>query len=418
VKKSIKIACVGGGLVGVLTAYALQRLIQPLISIEIHIFERYAKDTSDSGISAISQQYDTRNLVLSSATVTFLKQLGLWDILQPALAPIADLYISRQKGLGRSHISAQSEAVAALGYVADMSQLSQLLSSNLTEGQQNIFFHYGVTLDELTPKSYGYDLNWHQSNERIKNSFDLLLAADGQNSWVSSQLGIAVEEREYAHSALVTNLDFDQSINQSAYERFVSDGAITLLPLNQYQFKQRRALVWIGPKNKMQDFQALSNNNFLHEFHEAIGVFKSHSRELMATSVGARKVYPLNRATRAERVRPRCVLLGNAAQTLHPIAAQGFNLAVRDIQDLCEILIQDISHGHFGSAECLTSFSKMRQPDVDRVKHFVDALTNGFVNSSKTLPGPLKDAAILSFELIPGAKSALSRFAMGGGYGV
>lgn len=400
------IAVVGGGLVGALAALSVAKSLERshAVKVNIHVFERYSSPTSDH----YRAQYDARNLVLSSATADFFHSLGIWDALEAHLVPIDRLHVSRFNGRGRSQISAYDEGVAALGYVADMQSLAIKLST-LAGAHPNIQFHYDCQLESIQPIADGYCLDWHGGS----GAYDLVMAADGENSWVCQRLGFRQQNRTYSQEALVTNISLEQPINGDAYERFTSSGAVTLLPLAQDGFERRMALVWIDQPGRLAQLQSLTEQGFLQQLASILPLDSAYIEK------GVSKVYPLRYQVRDERVRPHLVLIGNAAQTLHPIAAQGFNLAVRDIRDFIQCMTQQLQAQNAQqfsfSGEFMRKFSTSRDKDVKRVRSFVDVLDQAFFKSSFPITrGLVQDLALFGFEAVPGAKAMLSRFAMGG----
>ena len=427
-KLSVKIACVGGGLAGSLAAIALMKALSPYVALEFHVFEQFSNpflededlDHNEKASSFLAQ-YDARNIVLSSATIQFLKHLGVWAELSEFLVPIHQLHISKHKSFAKSQIIAKDEHVEALGYVADLGALS-LAFQRLAEGA---IFHYQATMEGLKPTQTGYSLRWREpALEDIQTlEAHLVLGADGQFSWVGKTLRIPQTYKSYQQKALVCNLDVSSSMQQLAYERFLSDGAITLLPLNHGQFQKRMSLVWIGPVDKVDQLCDLTDEMFLEELsHLMGGAFIDQTVQFV--SVGRRQTYSLGQHQMNERVRPHCVFIGNASQALHPIAAQGFNLAVRDIRDLSkllanQLLLSDASNTEaFPAPGLLQNFSAMRSADVEKVKFFVETLVKTFfkeeVGLSRFVQSNMQTLGLALFELLPGAKPGLSRFAMGG----
>lgn len=410
-----RIAVIGGGLVGALAALSVAKLFHDLVdsNCEIHVFERYSSPegmvvSSEASSLSYVQQYDARNLVISSATARFFRELGIWDDVRPNLVAIDSLDISRVSGRSESTITAKNEGVEALGYTADMSQLAAQLSKLAAE-HTHVRFSYDAQLRKLLPKQFGYELEWGDN----AGKFDLVIAADGENSWVCAQLGIFKESKVYDQQALVANVSMDRAMSGMAYERFTDGGAITLLPLTQHGYESRMALVWIDDPKRLKELNVLSETAFLQQLARALPI------EPAFLTKGHSKIYPLRYQVRHERVRPHLVLVGNAAQTLHPIAAQGFNLAVRDIQDFVMILrdrhkrLQE--QESLFSGEFMSYFAHERDKDVRRVRTFVNGLDRFFFQSSfPFLRGVLQDLALFSFEHLPGAKATLSRFAMGG----
>lgn len=418
-QQTSSIAIVGGGLVGSLAALSMARLCRAAgYELRINVFEQnhqpsMAVAKSLTAENEYATQYDARNVVLSNATAEFLKQLSVWSALEKALVPIEKLHISRLHGLGSSCILAQDEGVQALGYVADMAQLAREFVG-LAMQDPSINYHFGAKIEAIKPLQSGYRLHWRQEEE-LEQAFDLVMVADGYNSFICQNLGLTATQRQYSQQALVANVSMDQAMPNTAYEQFFNGGAITLLPLTQQGFSQRMGLVWIDHADRLTELQSLSEARFLQQLAQKLPLQAAYLK------IGQTKIYPLNYQLRQERVRPHLVVIGNAAQSLHPIAAQGFNLAVRDVRDFAEMSIANAGKKNSSelalefSGDAMQIFAKWRARDVQNVERFVDGLQSLFLTPAKTpVKSALQDLALLGFEFVPGAKAALSRFAMGG----
>ena|GEM_PF-195810 len=404
---SLSIGVIGGGVVGSLAAISLSKALSAVFNqFQIEVFEQFPQPSAQD--QAYQQQYDARNLVVSSASVDYFKQLQLWQQLSSEFVPIEELHISRLAGFGRSQIKAQDEGVEALGYVADMAQLTLTLL-DLAQQDMHIHCHFNAKITKLTPIQQGYIVTTDTSSKQ----FDLIIIADGQYSWACKQLGIAGQEKMYPQQALVTNITLEQPVANIAYEQFFRGGAITLLPLTQQGYQHRMALVWIDQLANLERLEGVSDLSFLQQLARHLPA------HLVPTQKGHSKIYPLRFQVRHERVRPHLVVIGNAAQSLHPIAAQGFNLAVRDIRDFTHTFAAQVASlgvcPALFSGSSMQAFANARAQDVSKVSSFVQLLNLGFF-STRALPfsGLLQDLALTGFETIPGAKAGLSRFAMAG----
>ena len=402
----MKIAIVGGGLVGGLAAVSMARALSHQLKVSIDVFERFPRPEQDS--LSYQEQYNARNLVLSSATAAFLEDMALWENLKHLLVPIKSLKVSRLHGLGHSTIESQDEGVNALGYVADMALLAKAIAT-FAEAETAVNYHYSAEIKSIKPKNAGYQLAF--STPDICTDYDLVMVADGQKSWVCDALGIASDNASYGQHALVTNVTLTEDVAPVAYEQFIPGGALTLLPLTQSGFNRRMALVWIDSEATLKELESMPESQFLQELSQRLSLDAEYVEK------GNSQIYPLNYQLRHERVRPHLVIIGNAAQSLHPIAAQGFNLAVRDVRDFIQMTLLHLENNNkeLFSGAWMAQFSAKRQADVSKVSGFVSTLTKVFFKSSAMpIRGFLQDFALAGFELIPGAKRALSQFAMGG----
>jgi 2-octaprenyl-6-methoxyphenol hydroxylase len=233
----------------------------------------------------------------------------------------------------------------------------------------------------------------------------LVVAADGARSLVREQAGIAAEHWEYGQTAIIATLVSQRFHDHVAYERFTPEGPIAVLPLAD----GRCGLVWTRHPEQAARLLALPDDAFLAELQQAFGF-----RLGRLLSVGRRQSYELG-LWRAERhVGERLAVVGNAAQALHPIAGQGFNLGLRDAASLAEVLADAIVAGatDAGAPGPLAAYSAWRDQDQRRIVAFTDGLVRLFA----TPFGPLRmlrSAGLLAFDALPPAKSALARLSVG-----
>jgi 2-octaprenyl-6-methoxyphenol hydroxylase len=234
----------------------------------------------------------------------------------------------------------------------------------------------------------------------------LIVAADGAESLVRSAFGVAAEVRDYGQTAVITTVLPQRFHDNVAYERFTPSGPLALLPLDG----GRCTLVLTLTKDAAQSALAWSDQEFLAEVQRRFGF-----RLGRFLKVGRRVAYPLS-LTKAERTSaPRCVIIGNAAQGLHPVAGMGFNLGLRDAASLAELIAESTrSDADPGSAKLLREYDAWRSADRGGVIRFTDGLVRMFSNPLSAV-ARLRNLGLLAFDLLPPAKSALSRLSTGGG---
>jgi 2-octaprenyl-6-methoxyphenol hydroxylase len=230
----------------------------------------------------------------------------------------------------------------------------------------------------------------------------LVVAADGAQSTVRTALGIGASIADYGQHAIIAHVDTTRFHEHTAYERFAPGGPLAVLPIAE----GRSAVVWTLAPDAARRALALDDSSFLAELQAAFGL-----RLGRFTRVGRRQSYPLA-LTRAERLTaPRAVILGNAAQSLHPVAGQGFNLALRDVALLAELLA-DAGDGDPGDPALLETYARERAADRAAVIRFTDSLVRGF-----GLPlAPLRRArarGLLLFDLLRPVKHEFARWTMG-----
>jgi 2-octaprenyl-6-methoxyphenol hydroxylase len=248
----------------------------------------------------------------------------------------------------------------------------------------------------------------------------LVVAADGAQSMVRGVAGLGASVADYAQVAVVAALRTDQPNDGVAHERFTSAGPMALLPLraaaggddgNTAAGKGNanwRTLVWAVRPDHAQRLLQLPAAQFLGEWQQAFGW-----RAGRAVELGARGRYPLALTQSQGTVARRIVLLGNAAQSLHPVAGQGFNLALRDVAELAEVLAED-PQGDPGAPGRLAGYAARRVQDRSGVISFTDTLIRVF-GSTHPVTAAARDAGLLLFDLLPPAKRALARVSLGFG---
>lgn len=229
----------------------------------------------------------------------------------------------------------------------------------------------------------------------------LAILADGGRSGLREQLGIHVRQRPYDQSALIANITPGEAHLGQAFERFTEDGPMALLPLPE----NRCALVWTRKGMDAQRLVDLDERSFLAQLQEVFGYRLGPLRQ-----VGARHLYPLSLVEAQEQVRPHLVVLGNAAHALHPIAGQGFNLSLRDVQALTDTLLA--STAPLGDFATLRGYLERQQPDQALTVGFSDQVTRLFA-TNRPLLAVGRNLGLLGLDLLPPAKRWFARQAMG-----
>ncbi len=232
----------------------------------------------------------------------------------------------------------------------------------------------------------------------------MLVGADGARSAVRDMLGLEARWRGYGQTAVIANLVPEHDHRGVAYERFTPEGPLAMLPAGD----GRCALVWTLPDARVEETLALDDADFLAALQERFG-----SRLGRLLRVGGRQAYPLGRMHAPQVTAPRSVIIGNAAHTLHPVAGQGFNLAMRDVAVLAEQLHgAALAGADVGADSVLETYARQRRQDYRLVMGFTHALVSLFSNDLPVL-APARNAALVAMDLVPGLKRRLIRTAMG-----
>jgi 2-polyprenyl-6-methoxyphenol 4-hydroxylase len=351
--------------------------------------------------------YDARSTVRSAGTVACFAQLGLWESCRSAAEAILDIHVSDQGRFGTVQLHAAEEAVPALGYVMENAALGRALNAGLLAAA-GIELCAPAEVRSLQPCAQGMRLELLAEGQQQVVTAALVVLADGGRSGLPAALGIHTQTQPYEQTALVANVSFTQPHRGVAYERFTPKGPLALLPLSDFEGQHRAALVWTQPAAAAAEVLALPDAQFLQrlqaDFGDRVGAF---------TRVGRRASFPLQLQLAQEQIRPGLVLLGNVAHTLHPVAGQGFNLALRDSMLLADTILQALQRGADpGAFSCLQLYLQRARRDQQLTIAFSDYMTRLFSSSSSPLVWARR-CGMASIDLLPPLKHALSRQAMG-----
>jgi 2-octaprenyl-6-methoxyphenol hydroxylase len=387
------VAIVGGGMVGATLSVALAPL-----NLRVALIEAIPHN------AAAQPSFDERTTALSNGSRRILETIGVWPALNAAATPIAKIHVSDQGRFGFARIDAREQGLAAMGYVIPNRALGNILWPRLSSAGIKVFCPAEVSCVEAREEAVSIEIG----EAGAKSTIDarLIVAADGANSAVRSAFGVAAEVRDYEQTAVITTVLPQRFHDNVAYERFTSSGPLALLPLDG----GRCTLVLTLTKDAAQSALAWSDQEFLAEVQRRFGF-----RLGRFLKVGRRVPYPLS-LTRAERTSaPRCVIIGNAAQSLHPVAGMGFNLGLRDAACLAELIAENArADADPGNAGLLREYDAWRSADRGGVIRFTDGLVRLFSNPLRSMRG-LRNLGLLAFDLLPPAKSALSRLSTGAG---
>ncbi len=401
------IAIVGGGMVGASLAVSLEGL-----GLRIALIEAIPND------SASQPSFDERTTALSNGSRRILETLGVWAAVSDAATPIRKIHVSDQGRFGFARVDAAEQGLAAMGYVVPNRSLGTALWARLARSESlRIFCPAHVT--EVHPTDRSVELvvsgaviesgDAIESGEVIEPGHvieaQLVVAADGAQSAVRSAFGVAAEVRDYEQTAVITTVLPQRFHEYVAYERFTATGPMALLPLAD----GRCTLVLTLKPDVAKAALAWSDEEFIAEVQRRFGF-----RLGRFLKVGRRVPYPLS-LTRSDRLSSgRCVIVGNAAQGLHPVAGMGFNLGLRDAASLAE-LVADRQRGaqpDLGDGTLQADYDAWRAADRSGIIAFTDGLIRVFSNPLGAVQR-LRNLGLLAFDVLPPAKSALSRLSTG-----
>ena len=389
------IVIAGGGMIGASLAIALSPL-----GLRVAVVEAVARGETRQ------PSFDDRSTALSRSTQRMFEAMGLWDDVIAAATPIRRIHVSDRGRFGFSHIDATQQGVAALGYVVINRVLGGVLQSALTKAG---------TVDVICPaRVVDIDTGGDLAVARIESAdgehqelgCQLLVAADGANSAVRPMMGVCAKKTDYGQHAVIGNLLPEKPLDNCAYERFTDQGPLALLPVAD----DRAAFVWTVSSHDAERVLGLDDEAFLDELQEAFGY-----RLGRLSRVGKRAAYPVSLSKALRLTAERSVLVGNSAHGLHPVAAQGFNLGMRDVAALCDCIADARSHdpsADLGDPDLLARYAQWRRDDQGKLVRLTDGIVRLFGSSSPSLKAA-RNIGMIGFDIVPGVRSLFAKHMMG-----
>lgn len=381
----------GGGLAGNSLALALNGHGLKVAIIEAHSRDEIAKSPAGD-----------RALALAAGSVTILENMHAWQAVSAKATAIKDIHVSDRGHFGKARLSAAKENVAALGYVITARDIESHLADMVANTA--ITRYCPARLVDLASEKDYVDAQIQLKGESLHIKAKLLVGADGGNSSVRTILGISQLTTDYAQTALVTTVKAALPHHNTAYERFTESGPLALLPLGKYGC----SVVWTRSTEDANALMAADEKEFTAALQDCFG-FRLGRLILTAP----RRTFPLS-LIRAEQMHSgRVVLIGNAMHQLHPVAGQGFNLGLRDVQQLAEMALARHESGQdVGDPEFLKNYVSERRRDLSQTITFTDSLVKLFSNNNMALTAA-RNIGLAALDHLPFAKSLLSRHAMG-----
>lgn len=341
--------------------------------------------------------YDDRGIALSFGSQRIFESMGLWPDIVAYATPIKYIHISDRGRFGVTRLSADSEQVPALGQVLTAREFGHQLNERLQQ-QSNLTLLCPAQVTAIEQQTDHVELTLNSAETyRAK----LVVAADGKNSTIRQLLGLSSWQQQYSQTAVTANISTDKKHQGWAYERFTNSGPMALLPMSD----NRSSLVWTvqsGDENVLLNY---SDDEFLQRLQQRFGY-----RAGRFVRVGQRHSHPLTLMQADMPVQNRVVFIGNAAHSLHPIAGQGFNLGLRDVAVLADLL--DNTQQDCGDMRMLQAYQQWRQQDQDQVIKATDKLVKLFSNDISLL-GHLRGAGLAMMDNLPLAKRWLAQKSMG-----
>lgn len=379
------IAIIGGGPVGLSLALALRKS-----GLHIILLEARKPEAAST---------DPRALALSYGSRLLLERFDAWNKI-PQVSGIRSIHISQRHTFGRALLTADELKVPELGYVLPYHALHHAL----LDAAQNSGIHalMGAAVMELKPADDAASIRYTHDGQERELLARLAVVADGGKLLEASY---PPDLTDYGQSAVIAHLTCERPIHDTAFERFTAQGPVALLP-----YRDGYELVWTAPHERAQEMLQWSEADFLARLHEHFG-----DRVGRFTRAGTRSCFPLRLKRAPEITLPHAVLIGNAAQTLHPVAGQGFNMGLRDAWELAQVIL-DHTPEQLGSAVMLAAYVKSRQLDRAGGIRFTDSLVKMFSNDLPAVSSG-RAAALSLLDCLPFVKKFVAKRMMFGANG-
>ncbi|EGQ9467564.1 2-octaprenyl-6-methoxyphenyl hydroxylase [Vibrio parahaemolyticus] len=355
--KQYDVVIAGGAMAGATLALAIEHLSQG--ALRVAVVEPF-KAQSDQ-----HPGFDSRSIALSYGTVNLLRHLELWSAIEPFSTPIEHIHVSDRSHAGMTDITKHDAGVEALGYVVELADVGRVYQELLT---------HSTAIDLYCPDSAKHitrtqeNVTLELASGELLNA-KLLVAADGAVSQCCQQIGLELSEHDFDQVAVIANIVTQEPHQGRAFERFTENGPVALLPMSD----NRMSLVWCLRPDDAQIVMELPESEFLERLQQDFGW-----RLGAMQKVGLRASYPLLLRHRKQNISHRFAIVGNAAQTLHPIAGQGFNLGIRDVVTLAEELVKQGED--VGRYQGLIRFSQRREADRNETIWLTSSLVHVFSN--------------------------------------
>ncbi|EKN3489426.1 2-octaprenyl-6-methoxyphenyl hydroxylase [Yersinia enterocolitica] len=385
----MSVIIVGGGMAGATLALAISSLTHG--KMPVALVEAQRPDSRQH------PGFDARAIALAHGTCQQLDSIGLWSALADCATAIEHVHVSDSGHSGFVNLRAQDYRVPALGQVIELCDAGKRLFA-LLQKAPGVTLHCPAKMVDVVRTAESATVTLDNGQQLHAK---LLVAADGSHSALAQACNIQWQQQDYQQIAVIANVTTSELPNGRAFERFTHHGPLALLPMSQ----GRSSLVWCHAKEDRAQVDSWDDARFLAELQRAFGW-----RLGKMLHAGKRHSYPLQLLTATRHVSHRLALVGNAAQTLHPIAGQGFNLGLRDVMSLAETIAR--AGNDPGDYKVLSQYQLRREPDQQATIGITDGLIRLFANRY----GPLvvgRNLALMSMEQIPAIRDTFARRTLG-----
>ncbi|MBA8065266.1 2-octaprenyl-6-methoxyphenyl hydroxylase [Citrobacter freundii] len=388
----MSVIIVGGGMVGATLALAISELSHG--TLPVHLIEASEPDTDRH------PGFDARAIALAAGTCQQLARIGVWQAIADCATPIKTVHVSDRGHAGCVTLDAQEYRIPALGQVVELDDVGLRLFALLRKAR-GVTLHCPDRVASVSRTQQHVEVTL-ENGEVITGR--VLVAADGTRSALATACGVDWQQQPYEQLAVIANVTTSVPHNGRAFERFTQHGPLAMLPMSE----GRCSLVWCHPLEKRDEIMAWSDEQFCRKLQTTFGW-----RLGRITQAGKRSAYPLSLTTAVKAISHRTVLVGNAAQTLHPIAGQGFNLGLRDVMSLAETLTQaQFAAEDVGDYAVLSRYQQRRETDRETTIGVTNSLVYLFANRWAPLVVG-RNVGLMAMELLTPARDALAERTLG-----
>lgn len=396
---SYDIVIAGGGMVGISLALSLHHHSRG--QLQVAVVESFPLPPVGAA-PEYRPSFDARSTALSYGSAEIYRQLGVWSTLAQYACDITRIHVSDRGHFGSAEMTAASQGWPALGHVVENAWLGSVLLDRLRRDTNvEMIAPSAVSAVEIRRSAAEVTVSDKATDQPRVIEAKLLVVADGADSGLRQKLGIHGLEDDYHQVAYIANIATERAHGGCAFERFTADGPLAMLPLlPDQQRRSRSALVWTFPSGEAPVVEQWSDEVFLDHLQARFGY-----RLGRLLDVGQRASYPLRLVRAEEQVRRRVAVMGNAAHSLHPVAGQGFNLALRDADCLAEELASALAGGQdVGELTVLQRYLQRQGRDQWLTTAFSDQVTRLFSNRQPVL-SVARNLGLLGLDMAPPLKS-------------
>jgi 2-octaprenyl-6-methoxyphenol hydroxylase len=388
------VVIVGGGLVGASLACALAPLGLKIALLESVVFT-----------TASQPSYDDRTLALSASSCKILEGLGIWSSVAGSATAIREIQVREHGRPGRVIMEPAELGLDRFGHVVEARVFGAAVMEQLPRWD-NLDFLCPAVVSEIQTGEGLARLDYTLDGSLHRIEADLLVGADGADSFVRESLGIDTERHDYRQTAVICNITPEQEHRGRAFECFTPTGPFAVMP----HVNGRCGLIWCVPTEHAVAMMEMPEAEFLRKAHLRFG---NHLGKFV--KMGRRSGYPLRLVRALQDTGPRAVILGNAAHAIHPVGAQGFNLGLRDVAVLAELLRDEIgkkAEADFGNDSLLMRYSEWRKSDHAGTIAYSDGLARIYSNPTR-LAATARTAGLLAHAFFPSLRRQLAVRSMG-----